>query len=99
MFGYSDGELLGKTFDRLIAGANRQVLLTHFKDYMAKPLPRVLGRAVELHGLRKDGTQFQMDIAMNPYSVNADVLLNCVVRDLTASAAAQQECLRDLGSK
>jgi hypothetical protein len=34
-----------------------------------------------------------------PYSVNADVLLNCVVRDLTASEAAQQECLRDLGSK
>lgn len=65
MFGYLRDELLGSTVDILVPGPDRKRHYEQRSEFMHEPRARPMtGR--ELHGMRRDGTRFPVEIGLNP---------------------------------
>src|SRR5262245_33198614 len=81
LFGYSRGELLGKPVETLMPGRFRGRHASHRVGYTAEPHTRPMGIGLELFGLRKDGTEFPVEISLSP--VRAGELVISIIRDIT----------------
>ena len=71
MFGYEAGELRGKSIDALIPERFRRVHADHCSDYFARPRTRAMGVGLSLRALRKDGTEFPVEISLSPIETDA----------------------------
>jgi len=83
MFGYSRKEFAGQPVEVLIPARLRGAHVHHRNDYKAEARLRPMGAGLELLGLRKDGTEFPVDIMLNPMQTEDGSLVLAVVRDVT----------------
>ena len=83
IFGYAGKELINKPVDILIPERFRKRHDEHLKDFMAKPHIRLMGAELELYGLRKDGTEFPVDIALGFIETESGIIVLSTVRDIT----------------
>ncbi|WP_435609369.1 response regulator [Pseudomonas knackmussii] len=97
LFGYASGELLGREVDSLVPDAVRARHRQLRGGFMVESRSRQMGRAIsELHGLRKDGSRFSVEIALAPLPdlLGHGVCVCASVRDISerrAMEAALQE--------
>ena len=90
LFGYTYEELIGKKVDELIPERFRGRHPSHRENYNAHPRERQMGAAMELSGLRKDGTEFAVDIMLKPLETEDGPAVLSFVRDATEQRAAQE---------
>ncbi len=83
LFGYTRDELLDKPIEILIPENLRGRHRGHRAGYMREPQLRPMGAGLELHGLRKDGTEFPIEISLSPIETETDPLVCAVIRDIT----------------
>jgi protein-histidine pros-kinase len=84
MFGYQEAELLGKSVDSFVPPRLRSKHPTHRANYLAIPHARPMGTGLELFGLRKDGTEFPVEISLSPVRhSNGTMLIVTAIRDIT----------------
>jgi PAS domain S-box-containing protein len=90
LFGYTQGELLGKTIDVLVAAEaeKRHAQLRH--SYMQEPEARAMGAGRDLSGRRKDGSEFPVEIGLNPISSDGKTAILATVIDITERQRAQE---------
>ena len=62
----------------------------HRENYSAHPRARQMGAAMNLFGLRKDGTEFPVDIMLKPMQTEAGPAVVSFIRDATEQRAAQE---------
>jgi PAS domain S-box-containing protein len=96
MFGYGRDELLGQPVEMLVPAALRGRHSEHRLGFMARSEARRMVAGRELRGLRKDGTEFPVEIGLNPIHTPSGLLVLGTVVDVTESRKAQEE-LRDSG--
>src|SRR5580700_4081357 len=83
MFGYTVRELVGKRIEILIPARFRGHHLGHRKNYMAEPRLREMGINLDLFALRKDGSEFPVDIMLSPIDTEEGRSVIATVRDVT----------------
>lgn len=91
LFGYKREELLGHPVETLIPERYRRNHLQYRKDYTEEPRLRPMGAGRELFGLRKDGTEFPVEISLSPFRTREGALVFSAVRDITPQKQAQNE--------
>jgi PAS domain S-box-containing protein len=64
LFGYTMQELVGQSVDLLVPQTLRNGLGAHRQGFFAAPKTREIGKGEDLHGLRKDGTAFPVEISL-----------------------------------
>ncbi|MFJ5776901.1 PAS domain S-box protein [Streptomyces sp. NPDC093094] len=90
LFGYGRAELLGQSVDMLIPERFRAQHGRHRGGYAATRQVRPMGAGLELHGLRKDGTEFPVEISLSPLETTDGLLVSAAVRDVSDRKAAEQ---------
>lgn len=83
IFGYAKKELLGSPVDILIPLRFRKSHNEHMKSYIKNPRVRLMGEELELYGLRKDKTEFPVDIALGYLKTEEGMIVLSIVRDIT----------------
>jgi formate hydrogenlyase transcriptional activator len=83
LFGYSRGELIGKPLELLMPERFRARHVGQRSHYAAEPSFRPMGAGLDLFGLRKDGTEFPIEISLSPLRGNAGTVFASAIRDVS----------------
>lgn len=70
LFGYYVQELEGQLLDILIPEKYNIVHITDIERYTTDPRPRRMGHSPNIFGRKKDGTEFQLDIGLDPFVID-----------------------------
>jgi len=89
MFGYAQGELRGQPIETLVPERFRARHPGHRAAFNSHPRTRSMGAGLDLFGLRKDKTEFPVDIMLRPIDEGEAPLVLCLVRDVSEQHAAQ----------
>ncbi len=83
MFGYSAAELLGRSVDILLPEDARAAHTRHRAQYWDNPTARSMARGITLHGRRKDGSSFPVEISLSPVRTEGGIRVTAIMRDVT----------------
>jgi hypothetical protein len=83
LFGYDRHELIGQPVEILVPERLRTSHRKHREHYAAHPQIRPMGAGLELHGVRKNGTEFPVEISLSPQTLADGTLITSTVRDIT----------------
>jgi two-component system cell cycle sensor histidine kinase/response regulator CckA len=83
LFGYNREELLGQPVEVLVPERFWNRHRTHRNNYMVNSQARAMGAGNELYGLKKDGTEFPVEISLSPQQTDEGVLVSSTIRDIT----------------
>ncbi|TMP91339.1 MAG: PAS domain S-box protein, partial [Verrucomicrobia bacterium] len=94
LFGYRRHELVGKLVEILVPERFVSQHPKHRGEFLAAPTARAMGAGRELFGRRKDGTEFPIEIGLNPIETPEGMLVLAAVVDISARKLAEAEALR-----
>lgn len=84
LFHYEKDELIGKSIDLLLPDRFRAGHVKHRQGYSAAPTPRYMGVGRDLFGLRKDNTEFPLEIGLRPLVSDGEQLIIATIVDISA---------------
>jgi PAS domain S-box-containing protein len=83
LFGYAAAELVGGPIETLLPERFRARHVGHRSAYTHNVRVRPMGIGLELFGMRKDGTEFPVEISLSPIEQGNDVRVAAAIRDVT----------------
>ncbi|MGE3172662.1 MAG: nitrogen regulation protein NR(II) [Planctomycetota bacterium] len=83
MFGYSPDELVGRDVTVLMPNPYRDEHATYVRSYLETGRARIIGIGREVVGLRKDGSEFPIDLSVGEGSVGDRCFFVAIIRDIS----------------
>jgi PAS domain S-box-containing protein len=102
IFGYMSTEVLGQPLEILVPEEYRDAHAHGFRRYLATRVSRVIGKLIELRGLRKDGTEFPLELSLSAIDLGGETQFLGAIRDTTErerlrTSLLQNEKLASIG--
>jgi len=95
LFGYARDELIGKAVDILVPERFARAHASDRANFFAARQARAMGAGRELFGRRKDGSEFPVEIGLNPIQTPHGLVVLANVVDISARLAAEEETRRN----
>jgi PAS domain S-box-containing protein len=83
LFGYQRKELIGQKLEMLIPPRFRKIHPEHRKGFYKSLQSRPMGSGRDLFGLRKDGTEVQVEIGLNPIDTEEGQMVLASIINIT----------------
>jgi PAS domain S-box-containing protein len=90
LFGYKREELLGQPVERLVPAALGERHQHHRALFSRNPHVRPMGSGMELFAVRRDGSEFPVEISLSPINTGREVLMGAAIRDITERKQAER---------
>ncbi len=94
LFGYTRAELVGQQLEILVPERLRGVHVRHRADYLAAPRARPMGAGLDLMAVRKDGSEFPVEIALNYIPMPEGPLTIAFISDITERKKSEEQLLQ-----
>jgi PAS domain S-box-containing protein len=98
-FGYDTGELIGQAVEVLVPGRFRNAHPAYRHGFQAESHARPMGLGRDLSGLRKDGSEFPVEIGINPVETGEGPMVLTVILDLSERKLAERRIQDALAQK
>jgi PAS domain S-box-containing protein len=82
-FGYSKEEVLGKKIEVLLPQKYRQSHVKDRTEFYAHPTNKIMGHGRDLHGQKKDGSEFPVEVSLSNYQFKGETYVIAFVIDIT----------------
>ena len=97
-FGYTDEEAIGQPLTLLMPARYHQAHKQGLTRMESTGTGRVIGSILEMHGLRKDGTEFPIELSLATWNTTAGNFYSGIIRDISErkkalSSIAEQQSL------
>jgi len=86
-FGYSASEVLGQNVSMLMPSPYREEHDGYLRSYRTTGVARAIGRIREVHGRRKSGEVFPIELSVSEARIPEGVIYSAIVRDVTERRA------------
>ena len=93
-FGYDGGELIGKKVEVLIPARYTKKHVGHREKYSADPHSRPMGLGMELSGLKKDGSEFPVEVSLGHYKIDNESYALAFINDITQRKETEQAIIQ-----
>lgn len=91
LFGYGPGELIGQKIESLVPKRLAGRHSSHREKFSDNPHARSMGAGMELYGLKKDGTEFPVEISLSPYTASDGKYVIAFIIDITIRKQAEEK--------
>ena len=83
IFGYEEADVLGKSLTILMPEVYRTAHLGGMERYARTGEAHVIGRTVEVHGLRRGGEEFPLELSLTSWKSGKETFYSGIIRDIT----------------
>ncbi|RZT21419.1 bifunctional diguanylate cyclase/phosphodiesterase [Fictibacillus sp. BK138] len=83
IFGFHKNEVLGKNLQIIIPEKYQEAHQKGMARYLATGEPKVMGKTVELEGVRKDGSEFPIELSLASWKEDGNVFFSSIIRDIS----------------
>lgn len=90
-FGYTESEVIGNKVEMLIPARFHQRHIAHRELYSHNPQTRPMGVGKDLFGVKKDGTEFPVEVSLGNYNSNGDHFVIAFISNITIRKKAEAE--------
>ncbi|MDT3778161.1 ATP-binding protein [Nitrospira sp. MA-1] len=94
LFGYSQDELMGQSIDTLVPKRFQQEHARHRVAFLENPSTRAMGAGRDLFARRKNGSEFPVEIGLNPINTPDGFMVLSSVVDISARKQHEAELKR-----
>jgi len=89
IFGYTAAEIIGQPLTRLMPARFHAEHERGMARYLAGGPTRVMGRTVELIGLRRDGAEFPLELSLAAWTADEGICFSGIILDISERQRAQ----------
>lgn len=82
-FDYKENELVGQDIEILVPHRYHGKHLHHRNGFFKDPSSRMMGAGRDLSGLRKDGTEFPIEIGLQPFDTSEGIVAMATIIDIS----------------
>jgi PAS domain S-box-containing protein len=90
LFGYDRSEMLEQKVELLVPQMKRVAHVAYRREFLKDPETRPMGAGRDLTAVRKDGTEFPVEIGLSPVSRDHKAAVVATVIDISERKAAQE---------
>ena len=93
-FGYAAAELIGKPVEVLIPQKVRETHIAHRAGFYRHPQNRVMGHGRDLYAIKKDGTEFPVEVSLSHYHRNNELFAIAFIIDITVRKQSEEDMVQ-----
>lgn len=93
LFQYEHEDVIGRRVEDLMPERFRSRHIGHRTNFFENLRLRPMGQGLELFGLRRDGSEFPLEISLSPISDGERMLVAAAIRDATARKRAETQLI------
>lgn len=90
MFFYEEAEIIGRSLTAIMPERYRDAHQRGIERVVRTGQTTLSGRPIELHGLRKDGTEFPLELSLAVWNVPPHLFVGGIIRDITERKRAEE---------
>ena len=94
LFGYTAEEVAGKPLTILMPARYREAHQRGVERVRSNGGSRVIGKTLELHGLKKDGTEFPLELSLGTWKTKEGTFYSGIIRDTTERKQLQDKLIQ-----
>ncbi|MES2354085.1 MAG: PAS domain S-box protein [Pseudomonadota bacterium] len=94
IFGYLDQEVLGKPLTLLMPERYHAAHSHGMQRFLTTGEKHVIGKTIELRALKKNGTEFSMEISLAQWQSGGETFFSALIRDITDRKQVEEAALR-----
>ena len=91
MFGYAEDELIGREIELLVPDRLREMHRQERQHYNQNLHPRPMSAGLDLFGVRKDGSEFPVEVSLSYFEEAGTTYITAFVADITNRKHAESE--------
>jgi PAS domain S-box-containing protein len=91
LFGYDRVQMVGQPIELLVPRRFRKRHARHREGYYGEHPTRPMGIGLELFGLRRNGTEFPVEISLSPLETDGGLLVSAAIRDVTQRKRMEED--------
>ncbi|WP_320044701.1 PAS domain S-box protein [uncultured Desulfobacter sp.] len=95
IFGYTREEIVGESINILMPETYKSQHDTYLRNYLETGIAKIIGKQTVVPALRKDGSQFPMEVALDTDVVNGEPIFVAVMSDVTERIKVEEAVAKE----